>query len=220
MRVRGLGTFDRSAVDQFVPSNWKALDDADAEFAASSPLVFDAPGSNPQTMVAAVTKQGLLFLLDAKRLGGMGGQLSELALAMNHNSAAYTAPTAYQTTKGTFLGLSILGGICPGMPNDQGSRRMVGVQIIPGTPARMQVAWCTPGTNTSPLSTTTDGRNEAMVWYLAGNQLWARDGETGASVYNSGSGICDYPADWTTPIAVKGRIILGARGRLCAWSAP
>ena len=78
----------------------------------------------------------------------------------------------------------------------------------------------------SPLVTTTDGMSNPIVW-VAGtatqtgsgttaNLLYGVDGETGKVLYKGGN--CAGIRQWTTPIAVKGHIVLGGDGRLCSWS--
>jgi hypothetical protein len=46
------------------------------------------------------------------------------------------------------------------------------------------------------------------------------DGDTGAMIYAGTSACGGTIPRWTSPIAVKGRIIAGANGRLCAWGIP
>jgi hypothetical protein len=69
--------------------------------------------------------------------------------------------------------------------------------------------------STSPIATSTDGKNETVVWYLNG-ALTAVDGDTGATLYSGGS--CAGVHQFSSPIAVKGRIIVGGDGNLCAWA--
>jgi hypothetical protein len=83
------------------------------------------------------------------------------------------------------------------------------------------------------MTTTTDGKNESIVWYMSGVQpdaattgtgaqqstLEGVDGDSGQPVY-TGTEACGLMQRWTSPIAVRGRIIVGATGRLCAYSAP
>jgi hypothetical protein len=51
---------------------------------------------------------------------------------------------------------------------------------------------------------------------MNGTALAGVDGDTGAPVANT-MGACTGVAPWTSPIAVKGRIIAGGSGKLCAW---
>ena len=78
------------------------------------------------------------------------------------------------------------------------------------------VAWCAGGGNTGPISTSTDGKAETVVWNYNGG-LKGYDGDTGAPVVSAAG--CSGVRSWTSPIAVKGRIIVGGDGKLCSWSA-
>ena len=79
--------------------------------------------------------------------------------------------------------------------------------------------WCAPASGRySPISTTTDGKSESLVWFMNATKLNAVDGQTGESVFAGGAGDCAGVLKWTSPIAVKGRIIVGAANRLCSWS--
>ena len=51
-----------------------------------------------------------------------------------------------------------------------------------------------------------------------GNQLVALDGATGATVFRDTALSCGSVRKWTSPIAVKGRIVVAADGKLCSWS--
>jgi hypothetical protein len=73
-----------------------------------------------------------------------------------------------------------------------------------------------------PIATTSDGQANAMVWFMNGDKLNGVDGDTGAVVYNGGSGTtgnCTNVRQWTSPIAANNRIIVGGDGHLCSWSA-
>ena len=82
-----------------------------------------------------------------------------------------------------------------------------------------RVQWCSPlsGDLTGPIATTTDGTTDAVVWYMSNGKLVALDGDTGTSLYTS-SDTCSGVHQWTSPIAVKGRIVAGGDGHLCSWS--
>ena len=72
---------------------------------------------------------------------------------------------------------------------------------------------------TGAIATTTDGTSDAIVWYTSNGQLRGVDGDTGAVIY-SATNSCAGVAKWTSPIAVKGRIVVAGNGRLCAWGIP
>jgi hypothetical protein len=73
---------------------------------------------------------------------------------------------------------------------------------------------------TSPIATTTDGTNEAIVWYMNNGKMTGVDGDTGAVIFNGGSNTCAGVQRWTSPIAVKNRIIAVGNSLGCSWSAP
>jgi len=209
LRITGMAT--RS--DVYYPAAWQQMDGSDADFGSSSPIVIDVPGATPSTMVVAPAKTGHVYFLDAKKLGGMGGELIDLTAG----TSGFTAPASYQSSKGTFVTLTLGTVRCPGGGNGQ----IAGILVSPGAPAKAEVAWCATATGRySPVATTTDGKSEALVWFMNNTKLNAVDGETGQVVFNGGAGDCPGVIKWTSPIVVKGRVIVGAGNRLCSWSAP
>jgi hypothetical protein len=107
--------------------------------------------------------------------------------------------------------------MCPaGMPS---GKVVMSVLIPAGAPPAPRVVWCTgqTGTVTAPVITTTDGRSDAIVWFMNNNRLTGVDGDTGAVVATSAD-TCTAVRQWTSPIAVKGRIVVGGDGHLCSWS--
>jgi hypothetical protein len=96
---------------------------------------------------------------------------------------------------------------------------IISVLVTAGAPPKAAVAWCAGGGNQSPIATSTDGKAETIVWNY-NNGLKGYDGDTGAAVA-SPTGNCGNVnvRTWTSPIAVKGRIVVGGDGKLCSWSA-
>jgi hypothetical protein len=178
-------------------------------------------------MVAAVSKDGHLYLLDSHNLGGMGGQLADLVLAAGGPMIIHTTPAAYATAQGMHVVLTTNAG-AQQCPSGGDSGKVVMSVLIPaGSPPVPRVAWCVPVANAalgfpaSPMATTTDGHSEAMVWFLNGSKLMAVDGDTGATVYAGGAAgdACSGVHKWTAPIAVKGRVIAAGDNHLCSWSS-
>jgi hypothetical protein len=212
VRVTGLGTLDRSTTANFYyPAMWHYMDANDQDFAASSPVYVPVPGATPPAFVVALSKMGHMYLLDAKKLGGMGGEVVDYAVG----TIAFTAPTVYTTAAGVHVGIYASGVQCPG----GGAGGVVSVLIPPGAPPVPQVAWCanTDGGG-SPITTSTDAKTDAILWFISGDKLNGVDGDTGQVIYDGGTDSCPSVEHWTSPIAVKGRIIIGADGRLCSWS--
>src|SRR3984893_12211462 len=66
--VMALAPKELRVVDSFTPSNWRYLNSRDLDFGSASPVVFPFQG---RTLVAAIGKEGVLYLLDANALGGL-----------------------------------------------------------------------------------------------------------------------------------------------------
>jgi hypothetical protein len=217
VRLSGLAAFTRSEQNLFFPKTWKTMDDADADFGSSNPLYLSVPGSTPANYVAAVAKDGHLYLLNSSNLGGMDGQTVDFMVSTGAMSV-HTSPAAYTTAKGVHIVMTTdTGAACPG---GDGGKSVISSLITPGSPPTVSAEWCAPlgSTVTSPIATTSDGTHNAIVWYSNGGILTAVDGDTGKSLFVS-TDSCAGVRQWTSPIAVKGRIIVGGDGNLCSWSA-
>ena len=107
--------------------------------------------------MAAVTKNGLFFLLDPANLGGMDGYLAELKVAQGPVKAA---PVAYRTALGTYVLFSAFNAysFCPaGTPVVSSAVYSVAVAITPGSPPTAKVAWCNSGSIPQFIVTSSDG---------------------------------------------------------------
>ena len=219
VRITGLGSLDRDDKNLYFPTTWRTMDQQDADFGANNPVYITVPGATPANYVAALAKDGHLYLLDSTNLGGMGGHIVDLSISSGSMSVR-TVPTAYTTSQGTYLAFSTVSGAkCPS--GGASGTVMMGVRITKGSPLKAEVAWCAKygGGETGPITTTTDGTQNPLVWFMDQGKLTAVDGDTGESVWNSGSETCNAIRKWTSPIAVKGRIVVGGDGHLCSWSA-
>jgi hypothetical protein len=54
---------------------------------------------------------------------------------------------------------------------------------------------------------------------MSGGVLKGVNAPDGTAVFSSKDN-CSGVREWTSPIAVNGRVIAGGDGHLCAWSAP
>jgi hypothetical protein len=217
VRLTGLAQLTRDNNNIFFPNRWAAMDVGNLDFGACSPLVMDVPGATPARFVAAASKDGHLYFLDPSNLGGVGGEKFDLQLATEGMSALKTTPAAYVTASGAYVVLSTQGA--QGCPTGGGTVVMaVKVAVLAGA-IKPTVAWCSSvDGETSPIVTTTDGKTDAVVWWVNGGNLKGVDGDTGAMVF-SGGGACAVQR-WTSPIAARGaRIVAGGGGKLCSWSA-
>jgi len=217
VRITGLGTLSRSNANVYYPASWRSMDSADADFGSNSPVYVEVPGATPSALVVALAKDGHLYLLDAKNLGGMGGQLVDFMVSTGAMSL-HTVPAAYTTAQGVHVVFSTdSGALCPA--GDPSGKVIMSVLLPPGSPPMPQVEWCAAlgGAVTSPIATTTDGKNDAIVWYMNNGRLTGVDGDTGDVVF-MGTETCSGVRQWTSPIAVKGHIVAGGDGHLCSWS--
>jgi len=212
VRVTGLGT----RADAYYPSRWQAMDGSDADVASVNPVYVEQAGSTPSKMVLQLSKDGHLYILDAGALGGMDGHKVDFTVTASGMSI-HTAPTAYKTSQGLYFVFSTTSGanMCPGGVS---GRAVVALRLAPGSPPTPSIAWCAAmaTTTTGPIATTTDGTANPIVWFTSGGVLKGVDGDSGAEIVSNGN--CADIQRWTSPIAVKGRIVAGGNGHLCSWS--
>lgn len=216
VRVNGLAEVERSDTNLFFPTIWKQMDSEDADFSAANAIYLSIPGSTPSNYIAAIAKDGFFYLLNSSHLGGMGGEVTSLQLA----TQVHSSPASYTTSTGVHYVVSTnSGAMCP--PNGPTTQDVVvSVLLNPGSPPTPVIEWCAPMEGklvTGVMATTSDGTSDAAVWYTSDGKLTAVDGETGEQIYQSAEA-CDDVRKWTTPIAVKGRVIVGADEHLCSWS--
>jgi hypothetical protein len=221
LRISGLAQFEKSTANEFYPAAWKSMDSADVDLGSSNSMLVHIPGAAmPDRVLAAIGKDAKIYLLDPKNLGGSDGHLAALQVANPPRPAATgvkTSPTAYTTASGTYIAFTVESA--PDCPNDVTGRAVMSVKVTGGAPPTATIAWCAPGPNppSAPISTTTDGKSDPIVWFMNNGQLKGVDGDTGESVFDGGSGSCEGVQRWTSPIAVKGRVVVGANGQLCSW---
>ncbi|HVU52558.1 MAG TPA: hypothetical protein VHL80_17885, partial [Polyangia bacterium] len=219
VRLTGMATVD-TTTGRFWASDYRDMDGGDADLGASSPVYFELPGATPSTLVAAVAKNGSFYVVNSKNLGGAGGAVITMKAtnsASNGGNSVRTAMISYATAKGRYVAFQGGAPICPA---GGGGGTIMSILIKPGAPPTATTAFCAPGnTNTSPITTSTDGTNETILWYMAGGKLMAADGDTGAMIFGGGTGTCGNVRRWTSPIAVNGRIVVGGDGHLCSWSS-
>jgi hypothetical protein len=214
VRITGMGTKGSA----YFPSRWQGMDSSDADMASSNPIIIQQPGSTPATMVAQFSKDGHLYLLDPANLGGMDGHKVDYQFIAGGGMLIHTAPAAYKTAQGLYIVLSTDGSLL--CPQGGGGHVVAALKITPGNPPSPNLVWCSPnltGPSVGPIATTTDGQADAIVWFISGGQLVGVDGDTGAVLYTS-TDTCAGVKAWTSPIAVKGRIVVGGDGKLCSWS--
>ena len=216
VRVTGMATVANDSTNVFFPSSWRSMDSSDADFGVINSVYVEVPGATPSTILVGLTKDGHMFLLNSKKLGGMGGQLVDFQVASGAMSV-YGAPTAYRTAMGTHVAFATKNpSMCPGAA---AARRP---SFPCSSPRERRPCHASSGARrmagdiTGPIATTTDGTTDAVVWYMSNGKLAGVDGDSGTSVFTS-TDTCAVTR-WTSPIAVKGRIVVGGTRQLCSWS--
>jgi hypothetical protein len=216
VKITGLGT----RADTYFPSRWQAMDTADADMASVNPVYIEQAGSTPSKMIVQVAKDGHLYILDAAALGGSNGHKVDFTVT-GSGMSIHTVPAAYKTTMGQYFVFTTTANanMCPG--GGSMTRAVVAVKIAPGNPPTPTIAWCAPlaSVTTGPIATTTNGSDNAIVWYMSNGTLKGVDGDTGAQIFSS-TNTCSNVQRWTSPIALNNKIVVGGNGHLCSWSLP
>ena len=134
MRVTGLGT----RADTYYPTlpmsgstpRWQSMDSADADMGSINPVYMEVPGATPSKIVAQLSKDGHLYLLDAAALGGVDGHKVDFTVAGNGMSI-HTAPGAYRTAMGSYFVFSTTAN-ASGCPGGVSGRAVMAVRIGAG----------------------------------------------------------------------------------------
>lgn len=203
--------FSGRAIDFFTPENWRALDDKDIDLGGTGPVLLDLPGPAPTKLLVGLGKDGNIYLVDRNNLGGVG---KALAVTKVSKSAVINAAAAYTTSQGTYVVFRGKGSDCP----DGQSGDLTAVRILPGNPPTVKTAWCAQQNGAgSPMVSTIDGENEAIVWSVGAegdNRLHGFDGDTGRVVFSGGGpgDVIGLVRRFHTPILANGRIYVAADG--------
>jgi outer membrane protein assembly factor BamB len=227
LRLGAGPTFSAAAADYWSAGNWSTLDTNDKDIGGAGPIVADLPGATPQKVVLAFGKDGFIYVLDRNTLGGKGAELAkkQVLTEVPGTMVEHKAAAAIYTTSTAVYAYSVAAddGPATGCPAGQ-KGDLVAMKITAGSPPTISVVWCAETNGKGlPIVTTSDGTNDALVWATgaAGSQrLYSWDALTGAPVY-TGGGSTDHMAnleEFTTPIAVKGRLFTAGNGQLYAFS--
>ncbi|HET7543140.1 MAG TPA: hypothetical protein VFK05_24875 [Polyangiaceae bacterium] len=216
VRLSGMAEVTRNDMNMYFPTSWKTMDSSDADLGGSNSVLLQVGSTN---YVAAVAKDGNMYLLNPTNLGGQGGHVMTFKVSSGGAMAVKTSPTAFKTAKGTHYVFSTdSGAVCPG---GAGGKSIVSVLLTAGSDGKptAKSEWCSAltGAVTAPISTTTDGTANPLVWYVDSGKLTAVDGEDGTKVFAS-TDTCAGVRQWTSPIATKGRVVVGGDKNLCSWS--
>jgi hypothetical protein len=203
--------FSGRATDFFAPENWHVLDVFDRDLGGTGPVILDVPGATPAKLLVVLGKDGKIYLVDRSNLGGVG---KAFAVSKVSRTPVINAAAAYTTSRGTYVVFRGHGSDCPsGQSGD-----LTAVRITPGNPPTVRTAWCAQQNGAgSPMVTTTDGEDEAIVWSVGAegdNRLHGFDGDTGRIVFAGGGpgDVIGLVRRFHTPILAGGRIYVAADG--------
>ncbi|HLE00449.1 MAG TPA: hypothetical protein VJB59_09325 [Bdellovibrionota bacterium] len=225
LRLDTNAAFKRNRTNFFTPKNWRSLDTRDRGLGGTAPTPIDIPNSNPSELLISIGKNGVAYLVNRDKLGGVGKQVFAKRVT---TSPAITATAKYNSSYGSYLVFNGRGIGCPG----EQSGDLTAIRVSPGTPPKVRIAWCANQNGLgSPIVSSPDGKSNAIVWAVgpageappgkeAEQQLKAFDGETGEVLFAGGG-----PADrifgvqsHQNPIIVNGRIYVVGNDRLFAFS--
>jgi hypothetical protein len=218
IRLQPGPSFSNQTTDYFAPYNFVALDNGDIDIGGSGPVLISAVNASPSKLVAALGKNGYVYLLDQSNLGGVGATLANdgvfrLKVASGEiiNAAAWVNTSAGNT----WLIAHGYGG-ATGLGCKKGSGDIIAMKIS-GTPPTASVEWCaSSGSQGEPMITTSSSAGaDALVWF-AGGTLGAWDIESGTKVY-TGTDTLSNVRLFTTPIAANGHVYIGADNKVYAF---
>ena len=210
---------DERPQDFFAPTDWRSLDERDADLGGSNPLLFDLPSpSGPEPLVLALGKDARAYLLNRNNLVGMGGRLASESVSTR---PIRTAPATYPSGDGVFVAFQGQGACCP---RARGDNNLTVLQVRGGSPPSLATAWCGGFKGEgAPIVTTTDGRTNPIVWIVGAEgdeRLHGYRGDTGEPLFTGGG-----PGDamtglrhFQTLLATADRLYVGADGRLYAFA--
>ncbi len=204
--------------DFFTPSDWRALDDRDADLGGSNPLPLNMPStSGPKLLVLALGKDARAHLLDGNNLGGIGGSLVSEPVSTR---PIRTAPAAYPAADGVLVAFQGPGANCP---TGRGGNNLTVLHIRTGSPPSLDTAWCGAFKGEgSPIVTTTDGHANPMVWIVGAEGdglLHGYRGDTGEPLFTGGGpgNAMTGLRHFQTLLAAGDRLYVGADGRIYAF---
>jgi hypothetical protein len=180
-------------------------------------LPIDLPGAPP--LILQLGKDGNAYLLDRDDLGGFGGALAVRRVA---GGSIITAPVAYPTEGGMFVAFRARRAFCP----SGGTAGLAALVITAAPRPSMRIAWCASfddaGARPIPIVTTTDGRDNPIVWIVGAegdNRLHGFRGDTGEAV-PAGDGADDRMEGlphFATILPAEGAFYVAGNGRLYAF---
>jgi outer membrane protein assembly factor BamB len=171
--------FSNQPRDYFAPTDWRALDDRDADLGGVAPVEFAAGGV---PLVLTLGKDGKAYLMDRSNLGGIGGALAQSEVSPR---AIRTAVAVYPLGDAAAIAFEGAGSSCPAGSAGKG----LTVLRVTGKPPAIATAWCAAVDGRgAPIVTTTDDSSNPIVWMLGAegdDRLYAFRGDNGEKLFTS-----------------------------------
>jgi hypothetical protein len=210
-------SFSGEPTDYFAFTDWQTLSGDDLDFGSNGTVLFEMQGVGSGQLALCVGKSHDGWLIDRTNLGGFYTPNPPLAHLANIASDDATGGMAtYATTSGRYV---VYNAPCDGNGDTLGV-----LKVGAGNPPSLMQAFCVnqgasgADNGGSPIVTTSDGTNDAVVWGLGAygdNELHAVDGETGASIVTSMA--MPGVVHWVAPLVARGSIYVPANGTVYAF---
>ncbi|HXP76983.1 MAG TPA: hypothetical protein VN823_22805 [Stellaceae bacterium] len=204
--------------DFFAPTDWKALDDADADLGGVGALPLDVADPDGKTaLLLALGKDGKGYLLDRTNLGGVGGARDVQRVARN---PIRTAPAVLPTLNGSYVAFEGAGAACPNRVSI-GGLTMLKIDAHPAP--KLSTAWCADISGRgAPIVTTDDDNSNPIVWMVGAegdNRLHGFRADTGTPVFAGGgpAEVMQGLRHFVTILASDDRLFIAGDGRIYAF---
>jgi hypothetical protein len=215
-------TFTGTNTDYFTPSDFRNLDSNDIDISGSGPMVIDAPGM-AKKLVLALGKDGKAYLIDPANMGGMGGTILATTTVSHgaiSNAAAWASigGTVYVVANNNWTQGSgcALGGMDKNGGNNQNDNLFMFTISASNT---ITEVWCgNSGGHTSPIITTSDGTNDAIVWIGGGSSGNGGPGDNKLHAFDLLSGVEIPNTASVAGMATLSSSLMAAHGRIYAAS--
>jgi len=205
--------------DFFAPSDWQQLDSDDSDLGGTSAVPINVHG---RRLMLALGKDGKAYLLDRDKLGGIGGALDVSKVSP---APILSAPATWSDGDAAFVAFTDMatGESCAGRGRGPG----VTVLRIDGAgKGSVKPVWCrTVDGRGNPITTTSDGRSNRIVW-IAGAQgddrLHGFRADNGEPVFSGGGDDDRVPGvrRFSTIVAANGRLYVAGDDKVYAFAPP
>lgn len=206
LRPDGTGAGGGLPVDSYTPTNFLALQNADADLGSTAPAILPAvPGSGPPRLAVQSGKDAKVRLLNRDDLSGQGGpshtggELQLLNLPQGGEVLTQPAVWVNPADQGIWVFIANGSGI-------SGFELTLGAGGAPSLVSR----WTNAAGGTSPVLA------NGILYYAGSGVLHALDPTTGGTLWTDTTNVGGI--HWESPIVVQGRVYLtDEAAHLIAW---